>query len=94
MPVASVRGAEIYYEIRGRGPALLFIAGAFSDTGHFARVGELLADDFTVVTYDRRGNSRSSGLVAGQPTGPAEQADDAAALLTALSPTPAAVYGQ
>ena len=51
--------------------------GAYAE--NLARVGELLADDFTVVTYDRRGNSRSSGLVAGQPTGPAEQADDAAA---------------
>jgi pimeloyl-ACP methyl ester carboxylesterase len=91
MPLVRVNGADLYHEVRGSGPALLFIAGAFSDTSHFARVGELLTDEFTIVTYDRRGYSRSGG--GGGPTGPAAQADDAVNLLAALGLAPAAVYG-
>jgi hypothetical protein len=37
MPLVEVNGAELYHEVRGSGPPLLFIAGAFSDTNHFAR---------------------------------------------------------
>jgi alpha-beta hydrolase superfamily lysophospholipase len=33
--------------------------GATGDAGHFERLAKLLADGFTVVTYDRRGNGRS-----------------------------------
>jgi len=50
---------DLYHEVRGHGPAVLFIAGATGDAGHYTRVAERLADEFTVITYDRRGNSRS-----------------------------------
>ena len=52
-------GARLYYEKQGSGLSLLFIAGSTGDAGNFARSAALLADEFTVVTYDRRGNSRS-----------------------------------
>jgi pimeloyl-ACP methyl ester carboxylesterase len=55
----SVNGTELYHEVRGSGPSVLFISGATGDAGHFERVAELPADEFTVVTYDRRGNSCS-----------------------------------
>ena len=89
----EVNGASLYHEIRGAGPAVLCIAGATGDAGHFARLAELLADEFTTVCYDRRGNSRSSipaGTVASPVT---EHADDAAALLDALGLAPAGVFG-
>ena len=57
--VVQVNGTDLYGEMRGRGPAVLFICGATGDAGHFERVAEQLADAFTVITYDRRGNSRS-----------------------------------
>lgn len=91
MPTVSVNGADLYYEVRGSGPPILFINGAFSDVAHFARLGDLLSDEFTIVTYDRRGYSRSSAATG--PTGPSQQADDAAGLLAALSLAPAAVHG-
>ncbi|MFP3992366.1 alpha/beta hydrolase [Streptomyces sp. E11-3] len=72
---------------------MLFISGATGDAGHFDRVADLLADEFTVVTYDRRGNSRSPRPSGWEKTSVAEQADDAAALLTALALAPAAVFG-
>lgn len=90
---ATVNGAELYYELRGSGPSVLFISGATGDAGHFERVAELLADEFTVVTYDRRGNSRSPRPAGWTATTMDEQADDAAGLLGALGLAPAAVFG-
>jgi pimeloyl-ACP methyl ester carboxylesterase len=93
MPVISVNGAELYHEVRGEGAAVLLVMGASGDAGHFERLAQLLADEFTVVTYDRRGNGRSPRPAGWTTTSPEEQADDAAALLDALGLAPAAVFG-
>lgn len=93
MPTMSVNGTQVYYEQRVSGPSVLFIQGATGDGGTFAQVAELLADEFTVVTYDRRGNSRSPRSAGWTTTSIYEQADDAAALLQALDLAPAAVFG-
>ncbi len=87
---ASVAGAELYYEVRGHGPAVLLISGATGDAGHFERAADLVASEHTVITYDRRGNSRS------RPADPStldQQADDAAALLGHVGAAPAVVFG-
>jgi pimeloyl-ACP methyl ester carboxylesterase len=86
----AVAGAELYFEVQGRGPAVLLIAGATGDAGHFEQAADVLASEHTVITYDRRGNSRSG------PTGPTtldQQADDAAALLGHVGAAAAAVFG-
>jgi pimeloyl-ACP methyl ester carboxylesterase len=93
MPTTTVNGAELFHDVRGAGPPLLLIMGATGDGGHFDRLAELLADGYTVVRYDRRGNGRSSRPPGWVTTSPEEQADDAAALLSALELTPAAVFG-
>jgi pimeloyl-ACP methyl ester carboxylesterase len=93
MPLASINGTELYYETRGNGPSLLFIQGASGDGGTFDRVADRLADEFTVVTYDRRGNSRSPRPPHWQTTSMGEQADDAAALLRSQDLAPAAIFG-
>jgi pimeloyl-ACP methyl ester carboxylesterase len=93
MPTIPVNGADLYYEVRGTGPAVLLIMGATGDGGHFDRLADLLADEFTVCTYDRRGNGRSPAPAGWTTTSPEEQADDAAALLNALGLGPAAVFG-
>jgi pimeloyl-ACP methyl ester carboxylesterase len=93
MPRVTVNGAELYYEIRGAGPPLLLIMGATGDGGHFDELADMLADEFTVVTYDRRGNGRSPVPAGWRTTSAEEQADDAAALLDALEIGPAAVFG-
>lgn len=93
MPTVSVNGTQLYYERRGSGPSVLFISGATGDAGHFTRVAELLADEFTVITYDRRGNSRSPRPAGWTATSMDEQADDAAILLQALDLAPGAVFG-
>lgn len=93
MPTMDVNGAELYHELRGAGPPLLLIMGASGDGGVFDRFADLLAEEFTVVTYDRRGNGRSPRPAGWETTSPEEQADDAAALLDALGLAPAAVFG-
>lgn len=89
----KVPGARLYYEVRGSGPVLLMIPGGPADAGVFAGLAPILADRYTVVTYDPRGNSRSS------LDGPPEDwraevhADDAGRLLSAVANRPAYVFG-
>ena len=89
----KVPGATLYYEIRGSGPVLLLIAGGGTDAGVFEGVASLLAHDYTVVTYDPRGNSRSP--LDGPPTNQQIEvhSDDAARLLSTVTDGPAAVFG-
>ena len=89
----DVNGAKLYYELRGTGPSLLFIPGAEGDAEEYLRVVELLEDEFTIVSYDRRGYSRCPRPEGYRGTTVEEQADDAAGLLTALDLAPAGVWG-
>src|SRR5918998_6841419 len=89
----EVNEAKIYHEVRGSGPSVLFVAGATGDGGHFQWVAEILSDEFTVVTYDRRGNSRSPRPDGWDSTSSEEHSEDAARLIEALGHAPAAVFG-
>ncbi|GAA0932573.1 alpha/beta hydrolase [Pseudonocardia zijingensis] len=93
MASIAVNGTNLYYERRGTGPPVLFVSGATGDAGHWTAVAGLLADEYTVLTYDRRANSRSPRPAGWTATSVDEQADDAAALLTALDLAPAVAYG-
>src|SRR6476469_10441760 len=93
MPRVTVNGTELYYEIRGAGPPVLLIMGATGDGGHFDALADVLADEFTVISYDRRGNGRSLAPAGWETTSPEEQADDAAGLLAVLLSSPAFVCG-
>jgi pimeloyl-ACP methyl ester carboxylesterase len=86
-------GARLYYEKQGAGQSLVFIAGSTGDAGNFTRVAALLADECTVVTYDRRGNSRSERPSGWTRTSVTEQADDVAGVIQALGLEPAVVFG-
>lgn len=89
----DVGTTTLYHEVRGRGPALLLITGGGGDAGMWARVAPALAEEFTVVTYDRRGSSRSPRPDGWTATSVDEQAGDAAALLRTLDLAPAVVVG-
>jgi pimeloyl-ACP methyl ester carboxylesterase len=93
MSLVEVNGTTLYYEVRGQGPPFLMIPGTPGYSNHYAPVAELLADEFTVVTYDRRANSRSPRPPNWTSTSEQEQADDAAALLETLGLAPAAAFG-
>ncbi|GAA1026913.1 hypothetical protein GCM10009557_06280 [Virgisporangium ochraceum] len=87
----SFEGDDLYYEVRGSGPPLLMIAGGQGDAGFYTLPAALLADEYQVITYDRRGNSRSTRNVTGFDV--AQQARDAVAVLNAAGHTSAAVFG-
>jgi pimeloyl-ACP methyl ester carboxylesterase len=59
MSTLNVSGAELYYETRGAGPVMLLIPGANGDTTVFESLAERLSAHYLVVSYDRRGFSRS-----------------------------------
>ena len=50
---------SLYYEVRGNGDPLILIHGVIVDAGLYEEAARLLAGRFRVVTYDRRGYSRS-----------------------------------
>ena len=82
MPTTSVRDTTLYYEQTGSGPQLLFIHGMCGHAGVWAGQVERLADQFTCITYDRRGHTRSS--LGTEPESVETHAADAAALIEAL----------
>ncbi|RJL24208.1 alpha/beta fold hydrolase [Bailinhaonella thermotolerans] len=89
----KVPGATLYHEVRGHGPVLLVISGGVMDSAVLTGFAESLAGRYTVVTYDRRGNSRSplDGPDADQDV--ATHAGDARRLLAGVTDAPAHVLG-
>ena len=51
---------SLYYEERGEGSPLILIHGVIVDAGLFSQAAGLLSSHFRVITFDRRGNSRST----------------------------------
>ncbi|WP_232660355.1 alpha/beta fold hydrolase [Pseudonocardia sp. TRM90224] len=91
--VLPVPGADLYYRRRGAGPPLLLMQGGSGAAEHSDALAAGLSDRWTVLTYDRRGLSRSClhGPVGAH--GVAVHADDARRLLDALAEEPAVVVG-
>jgi len=91
--MAHADGAELYIERRGEGPPLLLITGGGGDAGYYAAMADHLADSCTVLTYDRRGNSRSTLLGPPAPLEMSQQSSDALAVMAASGFLSAAVFG-
>lgn len=68
------------------------ISGASGDAGYYSDVGDELADVFTVINYDRRGNSRSTGRTHTQMK-MSDQVEDAKELIDCLAGGQAIVFG-
>jgi hypothetical protein len=60
--ITSKDGTSIAFERRGKGPAIILVAGAFGYHAFGPNVGlaALLSDHFTTLLYDRRGRALSS----------------------------------
>ena len=92
MPRIRVRDIDVYYEIHGSGPRLLFIGGSGGDLRQKPGVFDgPLVRQFEVLSYDQRGLGQSS-----TPAGPYSMKDyavDAAALLEVVGWTECLVMG-
>ena len=90
----SVPGATLHYEVSGSGPVLLLISGGGTDAAAFDGVVPQLAEQYTVVTYDPRGNSRSPYAREPLDERVDQAAEDALAVLdAAVGDVPAYVFG-
>jgi acetyltransferase/esterase len=94
MKILKVPGAQLSYEVTGIGPLLILIPGAAGTGEVFRPLAHVLISHYQVVTYDRRGFSRSS------LDGPQDyehrlstDADDVRRLIEHLTNQPATVFG-
>ena len=89
--VTSTDGTTIAYDQAGTGPLLVLVDGALNSRsfGLNGPLAPILADRFTVVTYDRRGRGDSGDT---QPYAVQREIEDLAAVIDVVG-GPAYVYG-
>jgi pimeloyl-ACP methyl ester carboxylesterase len=96
----KVPGARVFYRVRGAGPWLMLLGGGASDADGLERIASRLTADYTVITHDRRGLSRS---LLDDP-GPDDQgrapditiaahSEDVHHVLASLGAAPAMIFG-
>ena len=78
--VTSADGTKIAYDQTGAGPVVVLVSGAFNTRsfGPNESLAPVLAKDFTVINYDRRGRGESSNVL---PYSVAREVEDLAALI-------------
>ena len=83
MPFLTVNNIQLYYEILGKGPRLLYISGTGADLRNKPNIFDTpLANNFEILSFDQRGLGQSN-----RPDicySMEDYADDAAALLKTL----------
>ena len=77
---------------RGSGPLLVIMPDGTNDCELYAHISELMADEFTVISFDPRGGSRSMPTKH-QKVGPELLADDIAAIIRYMDMGKAALFG-
>jgi pimeloyl-ACP methyl ester carboxylesterase len=87
--VKSTDGTSIAYDRVGEGPVVIVVDGALSTRGGKADLARLLAERFTVYSYDRRGRGDSGDT---QPYAVAREIEDIDALIDAAGGS-AFLYG-
>lgn len=87
--VQSADGTTIAFDRSGDGPALILVLGAFCDRSVAESLAALLAPNFTVYAYDRRGRGSSTDIA---PYSVDREIEDLGALITAAGGS-ALVFG-
>lgn len=91
MPVATIAGATIHYQLVGSGPALVLTTGQGTGPEARAELMDGLAGRHTVLSYDQRGSGRSQRVGQGQSI--ETLADDILGLMDAAGFARAIVVG-
>ena len=87
--IASKDGTVITYDKKGQGPLLILVLGALNRRSQGKKLAELLAERFTVVSYDRRGRGDSTDSL---PYSTHKEVEDIRALIDELGES-AYLYG-
>jgi pimeloyl-ACP methyl ester carboxylesterase len=90
MDTSALPRCALYHEVTGTGVPILLIPPSGATASTWGRVVEELATIGQVVTYDRRGYTRSGGAPVHSAS---THTEDAAALLASLGVPPAIVVG-
>jgi pimeloyl-ACP methyl ester carboxylesterase len=93
VPEVRANGVSLYYEEHGSGEPIVCLHGGGSSAVMWTDAAPQLAKRGRTILYDRRGSFRSERPIP-YATNVHEQADDAAALIVALSATPAILIGR
>ena len=88
----NVPGGSIHYELRGSGPLLAMIGAPMGASG-FGQLADLMAFDYTVLTYDPRGSEHSTVTDRTEATTPELLADDVHRVLAIVSGDPVSILG-
>jgi pimeloyl-ACP methyl ester carboxylesterase len=89
----SVPGGSIYYRRQGSGPTLVLVGGGPANADTLAPLADALANDHVVVTYDRRGYSRSRVDDPDRQIRISDHADDLRRLIADLRTAPVSIFG-
>ena len=76
--VISKDGTTIAFDQIGKGPTVILVDSALADRSICAKLAKLLATEFTVINYDRRGRGESSDT---QPYAVQREVEDIEALI-------------
>lgn len=89
MPYANVNGTKLYYEVKGKGPAMVLIHGWTLDTAMWDPQFDEFSKQYKVLRYDLRGYGKS----APKNYEPFTHHDDLKALMNYLKIDHAAIIG-
>jgi pimeloyl-ACP methyl ester carboxylesterase len=92
MPTTKINDVNLYWETLGqKGDPLVFVHGSWGDHYNWNEVSDQLSKNFRVLTYDRRGHSKSER--PRQQGSAAEDVSDLIGLIEYLNFLPAHIVG-
>ncbi len=93
MPTFNRNGVQIYYEVRGNGPAVLLTHGYAATSQMWKGQHEPFTKDHTLVTWDMRGHGQTDSPVDESEYSAEATVDDIAAILDELKIEHATIGG-
>lgn len=93
MSVAERNGVKIYYEVHGRGPAVLLSHGFTASSRRWTAQVAAFRDRYTVIIWDMRGHGRTDSPPASGEYSVALTTEDMAAVLDACGVERAVIGG-
>lgn len=91
MSVAVINSNELYYETTGSGSPVILVHGSWTDHSTWIATVPLLAENHTVIAYDRRGHSESEAPPGQGRVG--EDVNDLLGLIEHIGLGPASIVG-